>query len=167
MIFSFEPRNGNRNRVLIIFTRHVCRGPRISPPVDIAVNWGANDKMHFQLLLSLSRSLSIFGVFYRQVVYRTESESESGRLAVSIKLINNFMLLKQTAVPKREEHNKFFCVWNALFLVGVIRLATKHPKSEQRPSLTVSHSPFFMASFFAAGKIEPHNYKVQQVAHQK
>lgn len=32
------------------------------------------------------------------------------------------MLLKQTAEPKRE-HNKFFCVWNALFLAGVIRLA--------------------------------------------
>lgn len=77
---------------------------------DIAVNWGANDKMHF---LSLSLSISLCG----QVVYRAESESdsESGRLAVSIKLINNFMLLKQTAVPKREEHNKFFCVWNALY----------------------------------------------------
>lgn len=61
---------------------------------------------------SLSSSLfpALPGVFCGQVVYNQKAgQSQAGRQSVSIKLINNFMLLKQTAEPKRE-HNKFFCV---------------------------------------------------------
>lgn len=61
--------------------------------------------------LSLSLVFSVAKLFTPEGKTKRQADRvrQAGRQSVSIKLINNFMLLKQTAEPKRE-HNKFFCV---------------------------------------------------------